>query len=316
MPTALQRAFAAVLSTVATLLVFALTMHSSPPAATWALALNVISYVTTGIVVSALMPDTSVSIWTRRASVLMLALGAVTGVHGAYDEFTQTSIPIVDGFHRLVRITPYLVLALSDGAGAIGAATTGGDGWRFIQLSEFRVAIGLVVVGTVGAATERTVPPQSSPPWTMVVWGASMGATILSLTPARRVWLSVRLGLGLRHVGLGEFNSVEVRRLLHAHTRAEAAAAKARMLTTLEAALHNAAATRAAATREWHEEGRQRRALHALAENARRRTGGARSQRGPEQRPHPRSRARLVHASYVAEAEARRLIERTTYEYI
>ena len=171
MPTALQRALAAVLSTVATLVVFALTMHSSPPAATWALALNVISYVTTGIVVSALMPDTSVSIWTRRASVLMLALGAVTGVHGAYDEFTQTSIPIVDGFHRLVRITPYLVLALSDGAGAIGAATTGGDGWRVIQLSEFRVAIGLVVVGTVGAATERTVPPQSSPPWTMVVWG-------------------------------------------------------------------------------------------------------------------------------------------------
>ena len=71
-----------------------------------------------------------------------------------------------------------------------------------------------------------------------------------------RLAISERAGLGLHVVfGLRELNSGEAQGLLRQVTRAEAAAAKARMTRTLEAALNNAVAMRAAATREWREEG-------------------------------------------------------------
>ena len=131
-----------------------------------------------------------------------------------------------------------------------------------------------------------------------------MGWTTYLLTPARRAALSVRLGLGLRHVGLGELNSSAVKRLLRQHDEDEDAMAKARLASSLRAALEASKAVRVKATREWREESGKMRALRALAKHAR----TARAGEAPVKRAQGAARARLLVDADREEARARRYL--------
>ena len=120
--------------------------------------------------------------------------------------------------------------------------------------------------------------------------------------PARRSALSVRLGLGLRHVGLGELNSSAVKSLLRSHDANEDAMVRARLAISLRAALEASIAMRNQVTAEWREESAKMRALRALAKQA----GLVRAANVGTGRTHGAARARLLIDVDREEAKARR----------
>ena len=169
------------------------------------------------------------------------------------------------------------------------------------------VATVMLVVGVLAMHDNNTAPSiASNPKYAAGAYhvGRGVAGPSAPADAASALGDGERAGLGL-HVVFGLRSSV--RRGAGAPrqvTRAEAAAAKARMTRTLEVALNNAVAMRAAATRSGAKragsggKGTRRPEFKASAV-------GARLQR-EQKRQHPSPpRVRLMRDAYAAEAEAR-----------
>ena len=279
----------------------------SMPAIILTLLLNMLAFNGILIVYAALQPDSSISKWNRAAMAVAMFLFFCVSAYYAIDEYTQTAVPLVGPNHRAMRVAPHVVAALAMGGCAVAAAVSDehADRWRWLRLSSVIVGASMVAEGVacMVAGAEYTVQPRASPPWTMVAWGGSTFlTTTFLLTPARRSALSVRLGLGLRHVGLGELNSSAVKDLLRSHDANEDAMVRARLAISLRAALEASIAMRNQVTAEWREESAKMRALRALAKQA----GLAGAANVGTGRTHGAARARLLIDVDREEAKARR----------
>ena len=279
----------------------------SMPAIILTLLLNMLAYNGIIILYAALHPDASISKWNRAAMAVVMALFCASSVYYGIDEYTQTTVPLVGPYHRAMRVAPHVLGALAMGICAVIAAGSDAvvDRWRWLRLSCSIVGASMFVEGVacMVAGADYTVQPRASPPWTMVAWGGSLFLlTTFLLTPARRSALSVRLGLGLRHVGLGELNSSAVKDLLRSHDANEDAMVRARLAISLRAALEASIAMRNQVTAEWREESAKMRALRALAKQA----GLAGAANVGTGRLHGAARARLLIDVDREEAKARR----------
>ena len=265
------------------------------------------------LVFSAFLPSTKVVSYGSHLMVAMFFLSACVGFDGAWKDWNDHTYT---AHNRLLRVLPQFTSGACFGALVLVSRRLTSDLWEALRVAIMTVATVMLGVGVLAMhandhGAEHCFQPGCTSPALFATWAAAWLGLQLLLTPQVRLAISERAGLGLHVVfGLRELNSGEAQGLLRQVTRAEAAAAKARMTRTLEAALNNAVAMRAAATREWREEGRQRRALHALAQNSGWASAvGARLQREQKrQHPSPRSRVRLMRDAYAAEAEARLLL--------
>ena len=264
-------------------------------------------------VLAAFLPSTPVVSYGSHLMVAMFFLSACVGFDGALKDWNDHTYT---AHNRLLRVLPQVTSGSCFGALVLASCRLTIDLWEPTRVAIMTVATVMLVVAVLAMhanehGAEHCFQPGCTSPALFATWAAAWLGLQLLLTPQVRLAISERAGLGLHAVfGLRELNSGEAQGLLRQVTRAEAAAAKARMTRTLEAALNNAVAMRAAATREWREEGLKRRALHALAQNSGRASAvGARLQREQKrQHPSPRSRVRLMRDGYAAEAEARLLL--------
>ena len=254
------------------------------------------------LVLAAFLPSTKVVSYGSHLMVVMFFLSTCTGFDGAWKDWNDHTYT---AHNRLLRVLPQVTSGSCFGALALVSRRLTSDLWEALRVAIMTVATVMLVVAVLAMhanehGAEHCFQPGCTSPALFATWAAAWLGLQLLLTPQVRLAISERVGLGLHVVfGLRELNSGEAQGLLRQVTRAEAAAA-----------MNNAVAMRAAATREWREEGRQRRALHALAQNSGWASAvGARLQREQKrQHPSPRSRVRLMRDAYAAEAEARLLL--------
>ena len=264
------------------------------------------------VVFSAFLPSTKIVSHGSHLMVAMFFLSIFVGFDGAWKDWNDHTYT---AHNRLLRVLPQLTSGSCFGALVLASRRLTIDLWEPTRVAIMTVATVMLVVAVLAMhanahGAEHCFQPGCTSPALFATWAAVWMGEQLLLTPQVRLAISERAGLGLHVVlGLRELNSGEAQGLLRQVTRAEAADTKARITRTLEVALSNAVAIRAAATRKWREERCKRRALHVLARNSGWASAvGARSRRTPKQNPSPRSRVRLMRDAYAAEAEARLLL--------
>ena len=273
----------------------------SMPAIILTLLLNMLAYNGIIILYAALHPDASISKWNRAAMAVVMALFCASSVYYGIDEYTQTTVPLVGPYHRAMRVAPHVLGALAMGLRADRRRL---QFRRPVACAARCSSSGFLFVEGVPAGRRRR-PHGAAARVAAVDDGGGRLAFLLTtflLTPARRSALSVRLGLGLRHVGLGELNSSAVKDLLRSHDANEDAMVRARLAISLRAALEASIAMRNQVTAEWREESAKMRALRALAKHA----GLAGAANVGTGRTHGAARARLLIDVDREEAKARR----------
>ena len=264
------------------------------------------------LVLAAFLPSTKVVSYGSHLMVAMFFLSACVGFDGALKDWNDHTYT---AHNRLLRVLPQFTSGACFGALVLVSRRLTSDLWESLRVAIMTVATVMLVVGVLAMhanehGAEHCFQPGCTSPALFATWAAAwLGLQLLRRR--RCAWRSASAWASGCTSSSGCASST--RRgagLLRQVTRAEAAAAKAHMTRTLEAALSNAVAMRAAATREWREEGLKRRALHALAQNSGWASAvGARLQREQKrQNPSPRSRVRLMRDAYAAEAEARLLL--------
>ena len=218
------------------------------------------------LVLAAFLPSTKVISYGSHLMVVMFFLSTCTGFDGAWKDWNDHTYT---AHNRLLRVLPQVTSGSCFGALVLASCRLTIDLWEPTRVAIMTVATVMLVVAVLAMANEHGAEhcfqPGRTSPALFATWAAAWLGLQLLLTPQVRLAISERVGLGLHVVfGLRELNS-ERRRGSCGRSRRRGGGGEAHMTRTLEAALNNAVAMRAAATREWREEKPKRRALHALA---------------------------------------------------